>query len=169
MLTLKYWPSPHLQFMRTLKQAFVLPASTMSTEDFWRSVSVTWVLGHLPDQRPSCPVPQCGCMANSRKCLGGSRLVPFHNYREHCALGITQSFRNGFIPLPWSIPQHKMFLWMSAETFLIPVLICCVNSGTLRYIHSLHTLKKHERKQDAPDHNLECSSSCFPLSLWVIL
>lgn len=45
-----------------------------------------------------------------------SRLLLFHNYWGHCAPGNTRSFKNGFIPLSWSPPQHRVISQTSTET-----------------------------------------------------
>lgn len=51
-----------------------------------------------------------------RPVLPGSRLLLFHNYWGHCAPGSTQCFRNGFIPLSRSAPQHKVISQRPRET-----------------------------------------------------
>ena len=43
------------------------------------------VFGHLPDQGPSPPIAQFGRAAGFRKCLGGSKLLPFKNDGGHCS------------------------------------------------------------------------------------
>lgn len=38
-----------------------------------------WVLGHLPHQVPSSPITEADQMTRSRKSLGGSKPLSFHN------------------------------------------------------------------------------------------
>ena len=54
-----------------------------------------WV--HLPD--PSPPIAQFGTVASSRKCLGGSKHLPFKNDVSHC-FGGPSLLQNFFGTLP---------------------------------------------------------------------
>ena len=64
----------------------LLEGSPISTEELWSSVSVHWVMGHIPDQGPSPLIAQFAQVASFRKGIGGSKL-PFKNDGGHCVLG----------------------------------------------------------------------------------
>ena len=66
-----------------------------------------WVLGHLPDQGPSCLVAQFDQTASSRNSLGSFIFFPFPNDGAHCALGNFQHSRNCFIPFLSFMPPHN--------------------------------------------------------------
>ena len=58
------------------------------------------IIGHLPDQGPSPPTALFGRVASSRKCLGGSKLLPFQIDGGHCILGDLQCCRHFWNPSP---------------------------------------------------------------------
>ena len=66
--------------------------TTISTEELWSSVRVTF---------------QFGRAASSRKSLGGSKLLPFKNDGGHCVLGDLQCCWQFLVPFPRSVPQHN--------------------------------------------------------------
>ena len=68
-----------------------------------------WVLGHLLDQGPSCPVAQFGQTASFKKSLGSSIFFPFSNDGAHCALGNFLS-RNCFPTLPLIYTSSQFYL-----------------------------------------------------------
>ena len=82
----------------------VLECSPISTE---LCQSDHRVLGHLPDQGPSPPIAQYDRAANSRKSLGGSKLLPFKNDGGNSFLGDLQCCRNVLVPFPRSVPRYN--------------------------------------------------------------
>ena len=63
----------------------VLPSSQRNTRDMSQSDHL--VLDNLPDQGHSPSIAQFGLAASSRKCLDGSKLLPFKNDVSHCVVG----------------------------------------------------------------------------------
>ena len=93
------------------------------------------VLGHLPDQGPFPSIDQFGRAANTRKSLGGSKLLSFKNDGVHCVLKDLQCCRNVLVPLPLSVPRHNPVSEVYGQ-FLRPHglvfgLTCNVNCGNL--------------------------------------
>ena len=93
------------------------------------------VLGHHHDQGPSPPIAQFGWVTSSKKCLGGSKLLPFKNDGGHCVLVYLQRCRNVLVPFPRSVPLHNPVSELYGQ-FLRPhglvfALTCTVNCGTL--------------------------------------
>uniref|UniRef100_A0A8C7JNB5 P2X purinoceptor n=1 Tax=Oncorhynchus kisutch TaxID=8019 RepID=A0A8C7JNB5_ONCKI len=84
------------------------------------------VLGDFHDQGPSPLIAQFGWVANSRKSLGGSKLLPIKNDGGHC--------RNVLVPFPRSVPQHKpvseLYRHFLRPRGLVFALTCTVNCGT---------------------------------------
>ena len=76
----------------------LLEDSSISTEELWSSVRVTG---------PSPPIAQA---ANTRKSLGGSKLLPFENDGSHCVLVDLQCCRNVLVPFPRCVPLHNPVL-----------------------------------------------------------
>lgn len=71
---------------------------------FWNSLlelfhSVCWNFSYLPDQSPSFPDAQLGCVGNYRNVQGCAQLLPFQHYYGHCGPGKTQSLKNVFYTL----------------------------------------------------------------------
>jgi hypothetical protein len=66
--------------------------SSSSTEELWNSQRNSG--SYLLDQGPSPPIAYFGWAANSRKSLGGSKLLPLKNDRGHCVLGDHQCCRH---------------------------------------------------------------------------
>jgi hypothetical protein len=90
------------------------------------------VLGHLPDQSPSPPIAQLGRAANSRKSLGGSKLLPFKNVGCHCVLGDLQCyimFWGGTLPQigPQHNPVSELYGHFLRPHGLVSALTCTVN------------------------------------------
>jgi hypothetical protein len=56
------------------------------------------VLGHLPDQSLSPPIPPFGRTARSRKSLGGSNFFHLRIDGGHCVLGDMQCCRHFLVP-----------------------------------------------------------------------
>jgi hypothetical protein len=76
-------------------------------------------------------IAQFGQVANSRKSLGGSKLLPFKNDGGHCVLGDLPCCRNVLVPFPRSVPLHnpvselyRQFFWPHGLVF---ALTCTVN------------------------------------------
>ena len=126
-----------------LRSGFCL-ATLSKSLDLWRAAETVvllagspilawelWVIGHLPDQGPSCPVAQFG-WTNSRKNLGSYICFPFPNDGAHCALGNFQHTRNGFIPFPGSMPPRNsisefygQFLGLHGRIFALACTVIC--------------------------------------------
>ena len=112
-----WWSAPEM---------VILPSdSPISAEEFWSCVKrVYWVLGHIADQGPSCPLSQFGWSP------GSSKRLPFHNYWGQCAPGNTQCFWDGIIPFPWSMPCHNFI----AEVYISLNITACFFSWHVVWI-----------------------------------
>ena len=147
----------------------VLPSLQRTSEAL-----LEWLLGSWSSPWPRPLLPgYTGRMANSRKNPGGYKLLPFYNYWGHSDPGNTQRFRNGFIPLSWSMPRHKSMrvsFWIISLVF---VLTCSLNGGTLytqvcaflNYVQSIKFATGGLKVLDTflgwwkqTDHNSECHS-----------
>ena len=92
------------------------------------------VLGHIPDQGPSCLIAHFGRAAMSRKSLCGFKFLPFKNDGGHCVLGDLQGCRHFLLPFPRSVPRHNPSLISTDHSFDLLarfLLTCTVHSGTL--------------------------------------
>ena len=114
----------------------LLEGSPISTEELYSSVRVT--IGFLVTSLTKTLLPRLlslGRVANSRKSVGGSKLLPFKNNGGHCVLGDLQCCRNVLVPFPRSLPQHNPVSELHGQFLrchgLIFALTCTVNCGTL--------------------------------------
>lgn len=71
---------------------------------------VNGFLGHFLDQGPSSKVMEFGRTTRSKKNLGGSRILPFHNGGSQCTPGNIQWYSNGFIYLSRSMSQSNLIM-----------------------------------------------------------
>ena len=142
----------------------LLKGFPISTEELWSSVWVT--IGFL--------------VANSRKSLGGSKLLPFKNDVGHCVVVNLQCCRHFLVPFPRSVPWHNpvselygQFLWQPGLVF---AQTCTVNRGTLysqvcAFLNHVQSIEfttgrlqsscrnlNDKRKQDAQELNFESHS-----------
>ena len=69
--------------------------------------------------------------ANSRKSLGGSKLLPFKNDGGHCVLGDLQCYRNILLPFSRSVTRHNPVSELYAQFLLPHVLVFALTLSTV--------------------------------------